>query len=212
MKMFCSTAIFKDIRVASAAVAVTGLIYFAFILLAALKDSFICITVSGLALICLITLLIKTLIEGFLSWRKVTIWWSIPCLMAFVSLYYISWIAQSTRDLIIDNDFKKNLIGYYKIVDDCKAGLIPLSSQPHTVDIQLPNVLPDGVIALRGARLDNGEVIVEFFRSNSGRIHRGYVYEGTASFNGIYPSIIEFGRCIYLRHVQENWYHFSDGM
>jgi hypothetical protein len=94
-------------------------------------------------------------------------------------------------------------------VDDVRSGVVPCGARLSIIDVKK---LPTHVIRIKAARCSDGAVVVAFLTDTDvPLLHEGYVFKGYSDTNNcITADIRPEHQWPYVRHVIENWYHFSD--
>jgi len=176
------------------------------------KPEWVCLIFAAGAFVFLTGAAIVTAILGFVNWRKRSRFWAAPMFMC-LAFMLITWLTPTVGRLIADRHFRKRSEEFMQVVGEIKNGPRSYDAATNTslaiIETQHP---PRGVRAIKGIRCDSGAVVAAFlFSTDVPLLHQGYVYKG---YNEGDPCIKQGMKLDenwpYVRHVDGNWYHFSD--
>lgn len=123
------------------------------------------------------------------------------------AIFFSPWLTRPIARSFSDRQFRERQ-------QDCERAVNEIRAQRNLTTANLDEIdlnkitLPAGVIAIRAARCEDGAVVAEFLVSAGGRVHQGYLFKGCEDPAVYGPNGRE--RRYRLRHLDGQWYHFSD--
>jgi hypothetical protein len=200
-------------RVAISLITVIGVANLVLDVYTSVNPEAICMLISGLTLVFLVVALFVSAIQGFRVWRQSSRLSILPALMCLVFLVSTWLTAVPIGRSIATWEFKRHLNEYLKVVEDFKSGRIPCPIGCNGKFERLDT--GDGlkhVKFLLAAHCEGGTVGVAFLDDTDVfRLHEGYFFKGygDGSACSADPYSLE-KKWPYVRHVEGQWYHFSD--
>ena len=191
---------------------VLGVCCFLFTLYTRIWPELFCIVLAAVSFIGLGIMFVFALIRGFAKWRKSSPFWMLPALLC-LGFLAASWFNPPLGRLIADRQFQKNKDEYLRVVEKIRNGTIacPAECGSRLTPID-GNDLPHHTRAIMAARCKDGETVVVGFLSDvdAPGVHEGYIFEDSRNTACLTEDMKPQNKWPFVRHVSENWYHFSD--
>ena len=168
---------------------------------------------SLVTLALLVVALFLSATYGFRVWRRSSRLWILPALMCLAFLVSTWYTAAPVGQFMADWEFKRHLNEYLRVVEDFKSGRIPCR---HGCNGEFDRLdTGDGmknIMFLLAAHCEDGTVGMAFLvGTDVPLLHEGYFFKGYGDGSACRadPYSLE-KKWPYVRHVEGQWYHFSD--
>ena len=191
---------------------VLGVLYILMTIYAHAFPSWASIIVVLLAFVALVVMSVLELVAGYSTWRHVSRLWMMPGLLSLAFLL-CSEASAPVGSRIADWQFKRRLPQYTAVVNEFKEGVVScITPCRGTLGVLQAPSPPRGIRALRGARCDDGNVVIAFLLDTRvPLLHEGYIFNGMKEQQKCNGGSLEPEKnWQYVRRVVGDWYHFSD--